>query len=84
MTAKCVLNKSNKQAHIKITALLMELAQAVFDMSVPILGTLIRACPNLILSKTETTVKHNSSFLIKSARNLNIITRKYKISVMYS
>ena len=35
---------------------------AVFDIVIPILGTL-----NLILSKTETTIKHNSSFLIKSA-----------------
>ena len=35
---------------------------AVFDIVIPILGTL-----NLILSKTETTIKHNSSFSIKSA-----------------
>ena len=31
------------------------------------LGTLIWAFQNLIFSKTEKTVKHNSSFLIKSA-----------------
>ena len=38
------------------------LIQAVFDIGIPILGTLIWVCPNLILSKTETTIKHNSSF----------------------
>ena len=43
------------------------LIQAVFDIGIPILGTLIWACPNLMLSKTEATVKHNFSFLIKSA-----------------
>ena len=42
------------------------LMQAVFDSGIPILGTLIWACPNLILSKTETAIKQNSSFLIKS------------------
>ena len=41
--------------------------QAVFDIGIPILGTLIWSCPNLIFSKTEATVPHNSSFLIKSA-----------------
>ena len=43
------------------------LRQAVFDIGIPILGTIIWVCPNLILSKTKTTVKHSSSFLIKSA-----------------
>ena len=41
--------------------------QAVFEIGTPILGTLIWACPNLILSKIETNIKCNSSFLIKSA-----------------
>ena len=41
--------------------------QVVLDIGIPILGTLIWVCPNLIFSKTETTVKHNSCFLIKSA-----------------
>ena len=50
-------NKNNMQG----------LIQAVFDIDVTILGTLIWACPDLILIKTETTIKHNSSFLIKSA-----------------
>ena len=45
----------------------MELIQAIFDIGIQIFGTLIWACPNLIFSKTETTVKHNSSFLIISA-----------------
>ena len=40
---------------------------AVFNIVIPIFGTLIWACPNLILTKIETTVKHSSSFLIKSA-----------------
>ena len=44
--------------------------QAVFDIRIPILSTLIWACPNLIFSKTETTAKQNSSFLIKSAMQL--------------
>ena len=42
------------------------LIQTVFDISIPILGTLIWACPNLILRKIETTVEHNSSFFIKT------------------
>ena len=42
------------------------LIQAVFDIGIPILGTLIWLCPNLILSKIETTVKRNSSFSVKS------------------
>ena len=37
------------------------LIQAVFDIGIPILGL------NSILSKTETTIERNSSFLIKSA-----------------
>ena len=43
------------------------LIQAVFDIGIPILGRLIWACPNLILSKTEATIKCNSSCLTKSA-----------------
>ena len=59
------------------------LIQAVFDIGLPILGTLIWACPNLIFSKTETTVKHNSIFLIKSAmrseHNNQKIENKYNV-----
>ena len=40
--------------------------QAVFDIGIPILGTLIWACLNLILRKIGTTIKFISSFLIKS------------------
>ena len=43
------------------------LIKAVFDIGFPILGTLIWACLILILSKTETAIKRNSSFLIKSS-----------------
>ena len=43
------------------------LIQAVFDIGIPILDTLICAWPNLIFSKTKTAVKHNSSIFIKSA-----------------
>ena len=43
------------------------LIQAIFNIGIPILGTQIWACPNLILSKTETNIKRNSIFLIKSA-----------------
>ena len=42
------------------------LIQAVFDISIPILGTLICMCLNLISRKIETTIKCISSFLIKS------------------
>ena len=52
------------------------LIEAVFNIGIPILGTLTWACPNLIFSKTETTVKHNSSFLSNQQRNVNITTRK--------
>ena len=38
------------------------LIQAVFDVGIPILGTLIWECPNLILNKNETTIKRNSTF----------------------
>ena len=37
------------------------LIQAIFDIGIPILGTLIWACPKLILSKTQTAIKHSSS-----------------------
>ena len=42
------------------------LIKAVFDIDIPILGTLIWACLNLVLRKIETTIKRVSSFLIKS------------------
>ena len=42
------------------------LIQAVFDISIPILGTLIWACLNLILRKIGIATKCISSFLIKS------------------
>ena len=38
------------------------LMQAVFDIGISILGTLIWACPYLILNKTESAIKPNSSF----------------------
>ena len=41
--------------------------QAIFDIGKPFLGTLIWACPNLILSKTEIIIKSNFSILIKLA-----------------
>ena len=44
-----------------------ELMQAVFNIGIPILGTLIWVSPNPKFSKTESTVKQISSFLIKSA-----------------
>ena len=43
------------------------LIQAIFGIGLPILGTLIWACPNSILNKIITTSKRNSSFLITSA-----------------
>ena len=59
--------------------------QAVLNIGIPILDMLIWACPNLIFSKTETTVKHNSSFSERcSERHMNIITKKYKVNVIYS
>ena len=58
------------------------LIQAVFSIGTPSLGALIWACPNLILSKTETT---GFQFFVKiSKNNLNVITRKYKIDLKYS
>ena len=42
------------------------LIQAVFGISLPVLGTLIWAYPNSILNKIITTSKCNSSFLITS------------------
>ena len=46
----------------------------------------IWACPNLTLSKTEPTIKHNSSFLTKKNQqhNVNITMRKWNINVMYN
>ena len=38
------------------------LIQSVFDRGIPISGSLTWACPNIILSKTETIIKSNSSF----------------------
>ena len=64
------------------------LIQAVFDIGIPIVGTLIWACPNLIFSKTETTFKHNSSFLIKSAiqseHNNQKIENKYNVGFVWA
>lgn len=50
--------------------------QAVFEINILILGTLIWVCPNLSLRKTETTINHNSSFWSNQQYNMNIITRK--------
>ena len=41
------------------------LIQAVFDIGTPILHTLICAALNLMFSKTETTIRPNSSVLIR-------------------
>ena len=70
--------------HLKWILLWQGLMQAVFDIGIPILGTIIWACPNLILSKTETTVNTFPVFWSSQQNNLNIITRKYKINLMYS
>ena len=44
------------------------LIQAVFDIGIPILGTLILASPNVIF-KIETAIKCNSSFLLNQQQN---------------
>ena len=46
---------------------LQELIQTVFDIGIPILG--------LILSETETTIKPDSSFLIKEQRKGKVKNR---------
>ena len=50
--------------------------QSVFDSGIPISGSLTWTCRNIILSKTESTIKRNSSFLSNQQHNVNIITRK--------
>ena len=62
----------------------MGLIQAVFDISIPILGTLIWAFPKLIFSKLKLQLKTTPDFLSNQQRNMNIITRKQKTNVMYS
>ena len=59
------------------------LIHAVFAICIPILGKLIWVCPNLILSKIETIVKHHSMFLITSKRRGNIFpkTKKLQLSI---
>ena len=52
------------------------LIQSVFDSGIPISGSLTWACRNIILSKTESTIKRNPSFLSNQQHNVNIITRK--------
>ena len=42
---------------------IQRLIKAVFDMGIPILGTLILMCLNLMLNYIKTTSKCNSSFL---------------------
>ena len=42
---------------------IQRLIKAVFDMGIPILGTLIWMCLNLMLNYIKTTSKCNSSFL---------------------
>ena len=56
----------------------------VFFTRIPILGTLVWAWPSLVFSKTETIVKHNPSFLIKSAIQSEYDNQKMKTNVMYS
>ena len=59
------------------------LIHAAFAICIPILGKLIWACPNLILSKIETIVKHHFRFLITSKRRGNIFpkTKKLQLSI---
>ena len=68
--------------HFSITQYL-GLIQAVLDIGLPILGTLIWVDTNLVFSKTETTIKHNSSLFIKSATYCEHNTEEKKINVMY-
>ena len=60
------------------------LIQAVFNTGIPILGTLIWVCPNLILVKLKLQLNTIPVFWSNQQHNLNIITKKYKINVMYS
>ena len=71
---KCYQEHKKKEKIIECTISITATAATGVDtgcfqhrIGIPILGTLIWAYPNLIFSKTETTVKYNSSFLIKSA-----------------
>ena len=63
-TLICVLcNKASNLLNVWHQGLI----QAVFDNGIMILGKLIWAWPNVILSKTETSIKPNSNFFMKSA-----------------
>ena len=44
--------------------LMQGLIQVAFDIGIQILGTLVWVCPNLLLSKTETTIKRNSVYMV--------------------
>ena len=50
--------------------------QVVFDIGIPILGTLIWTCPNLTLSKTKTTIKRTIPFQQNQQHNVNLIRSK--------
>ena len=53
------------------------LMQAVFDSGIPILGTLIWACPNLILSKTKKLQLYAVPvFRSNQQHNVDIMARK--------
>ena len=54
----------NMQYFLQLYSQGQGLIQRSFNIGIPILGTLIWACPIFILSKTETTIKSNPSFLI--------------------
>ena len=47
----------------KTTGYIQGLIQAVFDIDIPILGTLIWVLSNPFLIKTGTIIKYNSSFI---------------------
>ena len=50
-----MLHKLYTYIYIYIYIYLQKLIQAIFDIGIPILGTLIWACPNLMIHKAKTT-----------------------------
>ena len=58
--------------------------EAVSNIGMPILASLILASPKLILSKIKTTSKHNCRFLIRSVASCDQNNKKIENKWMYS
>ena len=61
--------KQRTKDHLNLAGVYSQgLFQTVFNINIPLLSTVIKACPNSIFSKIKTTNKRNSRLLIMSVK----------------